>query len=37
MCAYEERVREVEHGCFTLLVFATSGMGREKLPLSCTK
>jgi len=23
--AYEERVREVEHGCFTPLVFSTSG------------
>jgi len=27
--AYEERVREVEHGCFTSLVFSTSsGMGK---------
>jgi len=27
--AYEERVREVEHGCFTPLVFSTSGgMGK---------
>jgi len=24
-CAYEERVCEVEHGCFTPLVFSTSG------------
>jgi len=27
--AYEERVRAVEHGCFTPLVFSTSG-GMEK-------
>ena len=27
--AYEERVREIEHGCFTPLVFSTAGgMGK---------
>jgi len=28
-CAYEERVREVEHGCFTPVVFSTSGGMRK--------